>query len=73
MEMARALLDLQEHDLALMRLGKQLDEMPEKRAILEARAKIVEITKLKERTDAVVGGCAASMPRRRSWRTRSRV
>jgi predicted nucleic acid-binding Zn-ribbon protein len=54
MEMARVLLDLQEHDLALTRLGKQLDEMPEKRAILAARAKIADIAKLKERTDAVV-------------------
>jgi hypothetical protein len=54
MEMARALLDLQEHDLEILRLNKQLDEMPEKRAILAARAKIADITKLKARTDAVV-------------------
>jgi uncharacterized protein len=60
MEMARALLDLQKHDLAILRLDKQLDEMPEKRAILAARAKIADIAKLKERTDAVVRHFAAS-------------
>jgi len=54
MDMVRALLDLQEHDLALVRLAKDLEEMPEKRAILEARAKIADIRKLKERTDTVV-------------------
>lgn len=54
MEMVRVLLDLQERDLAVARLSKQLDEMPEKRAILAARAKLADIRKLKERTDAVV-------------------
>jgi predicted nucleic acid-binding Zn-ribbon protein len=54
MDMVHALLDLQEHDLALQRLEKELDEMPEKRAILTARAKLADIEKLKARTDAVV-------------------
>jgi uncharacterized protein len=54
MDTVHALIDLQEHDLGIVRLSKQLDEMPEKRAILEARAKIADIAKLKERTDAVV-------------------
>jgi len=54
MDPVHMLLELQEHDLAIVRYNKQLDEMPEKRAILAARAKIGDITKLKERTDAVV-------------------
>lgn len=54
MESVKTLLDLQEHDLAILRLNKQLDEMPEKRSILAARAKLADIGKLKERTDAVV-------------------
>jgi predicted nucleic acid-binding Zn-ribbon protein len=54
MDMVHALLELQEHDLALLRYAKQLDEMPEKRAILTARAKLADIEKLKARTDAAV-------------------
>jgi len=54
MESVKVLLDLQERDLAILRLNKQLDEMPEKRSILAARAKLADIGKLKERTDAVV-------------------
>jgi uncharacterized protein len=60
MDTVRALIDLQEHDLAILQLSKELDEMPEKRAILAARAKIAEIGKLKERTDAVVRHFEAS-------------
>jgi uncharacterized protein len=54
MDTVHALLALQEHDLAIARLEKELDEMPEKRAILAARAKLADIEKLKARTDAVV-------------------
>jgi predicted nucleic acid-binding Zn-ribbon protein len=54
MDAVHALLQLQEHDLAIARLEKQLDEMPEKRAILAARAKLAEIEKLKGRWDAAV-------------------
>jgi predicted nucleic acid-binding Zn-ribbon protein len=54
MDTVHALLELQEHDLALLRLEKELDEMPEKRAILTARAKLGDIEKLKTRTDAAV-------------------
>jgi predicted nucleic acid-binding Zn-ribbon protein len=53
MDQARILLELQERDLRVLRLGKQLDEMPEKRAILTARAKLTEIASLLARTDAV--------------------
>jgi predicted nucleic acid-binding Zn-ribbon protein len=54
MEPVQTLLALQEHDLAIVRLNKELDEMPEKRAILAARAKLADIRKLKERTGTVV-------------------
>jgi predicted nucleic acid-binding Zn-ribbon protein len=54
METIRTLLELQESDLSILRLSKELDDMPEKRAILTARAKIAEITRLKERTDEVL-------------------
>ena len=54
METARTLLELQERDLTILRLSKELDEMPEKRAILVARAKIADIVKLRERTAGVL-------------------
>lgn len=54
METTRTLLQLQESDLSILRLSKELDDMPEKRAILTARAKIAEIARLKERTDTVL-------------------
>jgi predicted nucleic acid-binding Zn-ribbon protein len=53
MDEARTLLELQDRDLRVMRLNKQLDEMPEKRAILAARSKIAEIADLLRRTEAV--------------------
>ena len=52
MDVAHALIDLQERDLTLLRLNRQLDEMPEKRAILAARTRLVEIKALKERSEA---------------------
>lgn len=52
MDQARILLELQERDLRLLRLNKQLDEMPEKRVILAARAKLAEIATLLARTDS---------------------
>ena len=54
MHVARALTELQEHDLAILRLEKELEEMPEKRAILTTRAKIAEIENLRERTQAAI-------------------
>ncbi len=53
MDEARILLELQDRDLKIARLNKQLDDMPEKRAILTARAKIAEIETLLARTEAV--------------------
>jgi len=54
MHTARALIELQEHDLLILRLEKELEEMPEKRAILTARAKLAEIEKIRERTEAAI-------------------
>jgi predicted nucleic acid-binding Zn-ribbon protein len=54
MHAARALIELQEHDLTILRLEKELEEMPEKRAILTTRAKLVEIEKLRERTQDAI-------------------
>lgn len=52
MEESRILIELQDRDLRVLRLNKQLDEMPEKRAILAARHKLAEIETLLARTDA---------------------
>lgn len=54
MDTVHALLELQERDLALQRFQKELDELPEKRAILAARAKLADIQKLHDRGDAVL-------------------
>jgi predicted nucleic acid-binding Zn-ribbon protein len=49
-----ALLALQDLDLEVMRAEKRLDELPEKRAILEARAKIAEVQRLKAKAELLV-------------------
>jgi len=54
MDSVHALHELQERDIAIQRLEKELDEMPEKRAILAARAKLADISKLRDRSQAVV-------------------
>jgi predicted nucleic acid-binding Zn-ribbon protein len=54
MHVARALTELQEHDLTILRLERELEEMPEKRAILAARTKLADIEKLRERTQAAI-------------------
>lgn len=54
MHTAHTLTELQEHDLLILRLEKELEEMPEKRAILTARAKLAEIQTLRERTEAAI-------------------
>jgi predicted nucleic acid-binding Zn-ribbon protein len=63
MDPAGALRELQRRDFDLARLAKQLDEMPEKRAILQVRAKIAEIRGLKARTEAVVHALDAAIKR----------
>lgn len=54
MHVARALTELQEHDLAVHRLERELEEMPEKRAILAARAKLSEIEAIRQRTQSAI-------------------
>jgi predicted nucleic acid-binding Zn-ribbon protein len=61
MDEARVLLELQARDLKIARLGKELDEMPVKRAILAARGKIVELEALLARAEAVGHGIDAQM------------
>jgi predicted nucleic acid-binding Zn-ribbon protein len=63
MDVAHALIDLQERDLTLLRLNRQLDEMPEKRAILAARTRLVEIKALKTRSEAAARAIAADVKR----------
>jgi predicted nucleic acid-binding Zn-ribbon protein len=63
MDPARTLTELQERDLVLVRLTKQLEDMPEKRSILQVRAKIAEIHALKQRTDAVIRSLDAGVKR----------
>jgi len=50
MHLARTLTELQEHDLAILRLERELEEMPEKRGILTARAKLADVERIRERT-----------------------
>lgn len=55
MDQGAALLDLQETDLSILRAEKRLDEMPEKRAILETRKKIREVQQLRASAEQLVG------------------
>jgi hypothetical protein len=59
----KALVELQEHDLALARLNKQLDEMPEKRAILAARGKLAELNALQARSETALSAADALVRR----------
>ena len=54
MGQATTLIELQKTDTELMRAQKQLDEMPEKRAILETRKKIGEIEQLRLKAEELV-------------------
>jgi uncharacterized protein len=56
-----ALLALQDLDLEVMRAEKRLDELPEKRAILETRAKIAEVQKLKAKAQLLVSKLEAEL------------
>ncbi|HET6498336.1 MAG TPA: C4-type zinc ribbon domain-containing protein [Coriobacteriia bacterium] len=53
MSLPRTLLALQECDLEIARARKELDELPEKREILEARRKIAEVQGLRARAEEV--------------------
>lgn len=54
MDVAATLLALQDIDTELMRAHKALDEMPEKRAILETRRKTAEVTELRGKAELLV-------------------
>ncbi|NTW27937.1 MAG: hypothetical protein HGA39_01020 [Coriobacteriia bacterium] len=55
MTQAAALLDLQAVDLEILRNKKRLDELPEKQAILELRAKQREVMALHARAEVLLG------------------
>lgn len=61
MSQAEALLALQDLDLRIFRAEKKLDELPEKRAILEARAKIAEVEGLKAKAGVLVSKLEAEL------------
>ncbi|HEX9093041.1 MAG TPA: hypothetical protein VF902_03575 [Coriobacteriia bacterium] len=63
MDEAGALLELQDLDLRILRLTKRLDEMPEKRDILVARAKLVDLRTLLARTRAAARAVDARLKR----------
>ncbi len=54
MDEARTLLALQDLDLVVRRAEKQLDELPEKRAILEVRHKAADVRALHEKASELV-------------------
>lgn len=51
---AGALIELQNLDLEILRARKRLEELPEKRAILETRAKQRDVTQLRARADVLL-------------------
>lgn len=61
MERTAALLELQDVDLEILRSQKRLDEMPEKRAILETRKKTREVTELRAKAAELVSRLAAAV------------
>lgn len=54
MQEAEALLELQSIDIEIMRANKRLEELPEKRAILEVRAKQREVGAMREKAELLV-------------------
>ncbi len=54
MQEATALLELQRIDIELLQAEKRLEELPEKRAILEVRAKLREIETMKAKAELLV-------------------
>lgn len=64
MDQAAALLALQEADLELLRLRAKLDGLPEKRAILDARAKKREIEALRAKVDVLRSKLEAELRKR---------
>ncbi len=56
-----ALLELQALDLEILRAKKRLEELPEKRAILEVRAKQRDVTELRRKAEVLVGKLTADL------------
>ncbi len=54
MNSASALLELQSADVEILRANKRLEDLPEKRAILEVRAKQREVTELRGKAELLV-------------------
>ena len=63
MDEASALLQLQEQDLEILRAERALDELPEKQAILDVRAKTREVEGLKHKSDLLVSRLEADLKR----------
>lgn len=63
MDEAHILIELQDRDLQILRLNKQLDDMPEKRSILAARGKIAELETLLARNEAAAQAIDANVKR----------
>lgn len=61
MERTQALLELQDVDLEILRTEKRLDEMPEKRSILETRKKTREVTELRAKAEVLVSRLGAAV------------
>ena len=58
---AAALLELQALDLEILRAKKRLEELPEKRAILEIRAKQRDVSELRHKAEVLVGKLSADL------------
>lgn len=63
MDQGALLLELQDVDLAIARAERELEEMPEKKAILEVRGKLKELEALKARADAGLRAAEAEVSR----------
>ncbi|MBE0475769.1 MAG: hypothetical protein IBX62_01515 [Coriobacteriia bacterium] len=63
MERSETLVRLQEADLVEVRTRKRLDELPEKRAILDARKKRREVEQLRGRAEEFLGGLRSELSR----------
>jgi predicted nucleic acid-binding Zn-ribbon protein len=61
MSQASSLLELQVLDLDVLRSKKRLEELPEKRAILELRAKMRDVAALRAKADVLIHKLAADL------------
>lgn len=64
MNEAAALLELQAKDVEIMRANKRLEELPEKRAILELRAKQREVSEMRGKGDQLLRKLEAELKAR---------